>query len=111
MPHVLSDVIKNAVFASVDLFLDYVQQIDVDSQVGNIAEFIIDCHNVTEDEPAFALLQEKFEEEFRELAYFENMSKDEITTNIKDAIHRLFTNTEDDVIPFIIQQAITKYDM
>lgn len=109
MSNQFHDVTKNALFAMVDLFLDYVQEEEVESQKGNISEFVIDCHNVEESEPEFLLLQAKFEEEFREIDFFETMNKEELTAVIQDAIYELFHMLDEEdapIIPLLIQQAI-----
>lgn len=111
MSNQFHDVTKNALFAMVDLFLDYARFEEVESQAGNITEFILDCHNIEETEPEFTLLQAKFEEEFREIDYLECMTKDELITFLQKAVYRLFHNYEPEdapILPLLVQQAINQ---
>ena len=94
----------------VDLFLDYAQGVDLNSQRDNITEFIIDLYNLTEEDVEFAPLQVKFHEEFREIDYFADMSAEELTNVLQDAADDLFMNAEDDGLPPFLQQIIKEFD-
>ena len=102
-----SDVVKNALFAMVDLFLDFAsEEDDVYSQRGNISEFIIDCHNLAETDAEFALLQQKFEEEFRETEFYSQCTKEEVIDLFEDSIEHLLDNQE---IPQLIKNAMEAF--
>lgn len=101
-----SGIVKNSLYAMVDLFLDYVKKEDVDSQRGNIYEFIIDCANLNEDDPEYHLLLEKFQEEFEESGYFSELEKSELIRMIEDSTQKL-TNHSD--VPVLILGAVNKF--
>ena len=105
----MTNLTKNALFAMVDLFLDYAQGVDLYSQRDNITEFIIDLYNITEEDVEFAPLQVKFHEEFREIDYFADMSAEELTSVLQDTADKLFTNAEGDGLPPLIQQVIEEF--
>jgi len=98
-----SGVVKNSLFAMVDLFLDYVKRKDVGSQLDNVSEFVIDCHNLEGKEPEFKLIQEKFKEEFEEDEKFNDLEKDELMYVIENAIFRLIKSRD---IPTVVLRAI-----
>lgn len=100
-----SGVIKNSLFAMVDLFLDYVSLENLDSQRENISEFITDCHNLKYGDQEFELLQLKFEEEFENVNYFMELDKGEVSEVIESAINKLIYDKE---IPSLIKNAINE---
>ncbi|PDZ93810.1 hypothetical protein CON36_37215 [Bacillus cereus] len=101
----LSGIIKNSLFAMVDLFLDYVSGECVDSQIENISEFIIDCTNLKPEEPEFQLIKLKFEEEFENANFFVGLEKDEVMKRIEKAVTKLVRDLE---VPPLVLQAINK---
>lgn len=105
MSNQFSEVIKNSLFAMVDLFLDYVSGESVDSQLENISEFIIDCSHLKTEEPEFELIKLKFEEEFENVHFFVELEKDEIMERIEKAVTKLVQDLE---VPPLVLQAINK---
>ncbi|PFJ28982.1 hypothetical protein [Bacillus thuringiensis] len=101
----LSGIIKNSLFAMVDLFLDYVSGESVDSQIENISEFIIDCTNLKPEEPEFELIKLKFEEEFENANFFVELEKDEVMERIEKSVTKLVQDLE---VPPLVLQAINK---
>lgn len=105
MSNQFSDVIKNSLFAMVDLFLDYVSGECVDNQIENISEFIIDCANLKIEEPEFELIKLKFEEEFENQNFFVELEKDEVMERMEKAVTKLVHDLE---VPPLVLQAINK---
>ena len=104
----MSKVVKNSLFAMVDLFLDYVyQEEEVGSQKENISEFIIDCHNLETNDFEYKLLQSKFVEEFENDSRFYNLEAKEITKMMEVAIYRLIKGKD---VPFLILDAVNEYN-
>lgn len=102
-----SSIVRNSLFAMVDMFLDYAMHEDLDTQKGNLSEFVIDCINVKQEEPEYKLIVAKFTEEFVHDGRYDLLDKEEVIRILKDAIQRLISNMDD--IPSIIVDAIDQY--
>ena len=89
----------------VDLFLDYVKEKEVESQIDNISKFIIDCANLEKTDNEFKLLEEKFKVEFQEDEYFQTLSAFRLTDLLRERISTLHDNTD---VPSVIGRAIFK---
>ncbi|MCA1064668.1 hypothetical protein QTG56_23960 (plasmid) [Rossellomorea sp. AcN35-11] len=99
----MNQIVKNSLFAMVDLFLDYAAGETSDSQRENIVEFIIDCFNLEESHPEYKLLQSKFAEEFEESNHFLVLNEEEVTTMIENSLEKL-TQSRD--VPPLLSDAI-----
>ena len=102
-----SNMIKNSMYAMVDMFLNHAFT-ESEIQKENIAEFIIDCHNLEEYEQEYKLLKQKFIEEFENNSVFYKMDNNYIYGDLSSAIYELI---EDREIPLLIVHALNESEI
>src|SRR6185312_7352211 len=101
------NMIKNSMYAMVDMFLNHAFT-ESEIQKENIAEFIIDCHNLEEYEQEYKLLKQKFIEEFENNSVFYKMDNNYIYGDLSSAIYELI---EDREIPLLIVHALNESEI
>ncbi|QST02653.1 hypothetical protein IMZ31_19075 (plasmid) [Pontibacillus sp. ALD_SL1] len=108
MKETLSGIVKNALFAMVDMTFDRANGEWQDKQEENLSEFLLDLYSVKTETPEYEILKMKFKEEFENDSQFADIDGPQAERKMGDVMKEL---CHDDQLPKVIAEAIyEQYD-